>query len=442
MRKVKFLLRYPWILTALFFLLLSCQDSYHTAQPTLAQETDVIEQATVQEETGVFPAVSTDTPQPMLEPATEDIPPVILEWNEIPEDFLGCGVLYLLNYKSLPEDPIEDELYSFSQEIRDLNQVPLDLEPGLLAGFYVTHDRNWVIFDYGVLADNNDEYFLVLSTSNLLEKKVLPYDSRNWSNTITGWNSDNENLIIVPRHEPSYTLYLFNPFTGNQQLVEPDFLSLGREISDAPWSEFGLSAAYDPTFTRVVYREDEDTMVLWDLEEEKETWRLDAPAIMEDDAPVWSPDGAYFAILDNPSERPDLLDEEPYQIVLIDRNGNEVWRNEELPFFIQKRSASTVFWSPDSKYLLYHWINLEENDLHTFILDIHSFEETEYNFWGSRPVWAPDNSQFIFKQRAFGLDLNGIEDFPCIALDIESGESIYISCIDTLHPVAWLNDSR
>jgi len=436
MRKGRFF-QYQWVL---LFLLFGCRDSHPAPDSTPSPETDVVEQTPVQAETDLIPVISTDTPQPIQAAATEEIAPVILEWNEIPGDFLECGVLFLLQYKNMLENPIEVDLYSFSQEDRDLNQVPFDLDPGLLGNFHVTPDRDWMIFKYGNSTENTEKDYLVLSTTNVSEKRVVPYYSQIWTNTIIGWAADNENLMIVPRNWPSYTLYLFNPFTGNQQLVEPDFLPAGREISENSWAVFGLSVAYDPTFTRVVYREDEDTMVLWDLEDEKETWRIDDPATMEDNAPIWSPDGSYFVILDNFTERPDLLDQEPYQIVIIDRNGNEFWRSEELPFFTRMRSTATVSWSPDSKYLLYHWINMEENDLHTFVLNIDSFEETEYSFWGKGPVWSPDNNQFIIKQWSFGLDWNEVGDFPCVVLDIESGETIYISCNDTLHPVAWLNN--
>jgi len=441
MRKDISFLGYLCILAALCFLIVSCQDLHPTTDSTPSPETDVVEQATVQEVTRVIPVISTDTPQPIHATATEEIDPVISDWDEIPGDFLGSGVLYLLNNRGAYEDPIDDKLYSFSQEQEDLDQVLLDLEPGLLGGFCVTPDRNWMIFDYISNAENTEKVF-ILSTTDLQEKRVVPYYSEVWSNTVVGWTIDNEYLIIVPRHRPSYLLYLFNPFTKNQQLVEPVFLPPGREIIDNSWAVFGLSVAYDPTFTRVVYREDEDTMVLWDLEDEKELWRIDEPMIMEDDAPIWSPDGAYFVILDCFSDGTDIFDDELFQIVIVDRNGNEFWRSEELPYFTQVRSTGTVSWSPDSKHLLYHWLNEEENDLHTFILDINSFRETEYSFWGKGHIWAPDSSQLIFKQWSFGLDLNGIEDFPCIALDIESGESIHISCNDTLYPVAWMNDSR
>jgi len=332
----------------------------------------------------------------------------------------------------------DDKLFSFSPLDLELSRFMDDFEPSLFADFHVSPDRRWMVFAQERRIDDDYISTMIVTTSNDQNRIIQPWDEENWSYVIQGWLADGQRLVIAPRHGPDDEIILFNPFTASQERLLPAFTYPENSYRLEKWGVIGLSVVYDPTMTRVVYMVDDRTMVLWDLEEHKQLWRFEEPVLMKKEIPTWSPNGEYLAVFDLFGNNNRYLEEgDEFQVLLVHRSGEVVWRSEHYPFFDWYYNSMDFNWSPNGEYLVFDWVVDEEGNHHTFVLNVDSQELSEYCFRGSVPVWSPDSRQFIMKLGSSDPMSEEWDNSGNVVVNVESGE-IYLLEDIKYWPKAWL----
>ncbi len=174
----------------------------------------------------------------------------------------------------------------------------------------VSPDRTLLAYRSAIVdaSDNISNEELVISDATGQRLESIPWEE-GWVG-IPGW-LDNHRLVI--RHtgldsdenqvlKPA-TLLLLDPFTGQRQVLKPDFTGI-YETPKAYWDGWG-GTLYDPTLTRVIYPylgdDDLYTYALWDLQKQKLVTTLEAvfagPVSIDwAPIPVWSPDGSRLVV--------------------------------------------------------------------------------------------------------------------------------------------------
>ncbi len=314
----------------------------------------------------------------------------------------------------------------------------------------VSPDRTLLAY-YRVLVDASDKITgeeLVVSDATGQRLESIPWED-GWLGPL-GW-LDNHRLVISLAgldpdegngQKPS-TLLLLDPFTGQRQVLKPDYTGIYR-IRDAFWDGWG-GTLIDPTLTRVIYPYLSDdgiyTYALWDLQQQKLLATLDA--VFAGDGPfgapmpVWSPDGSRLAVQGNVE---DVNGEPAFEIFLVTRDG-QVEQLTEL--FKYKKSGLTNFsWSPDGRYLAAwlttyeNWIPSETSDL--VVVDtqtrqvIDSCISTEIHF---RPIWSPDGKQLVVTERTDTADHSTVR-YRVVLVDLARGFAAQIK--EDVEAFGWM----
>lgn len=275
---------------------------------------------------------------------------------------------------------------------------------------------------------------------------------------------DNEHLVINPSglnaeqsagEKPS-TLLVLNPFSGERQILKPDFPRFLHAIysSSLPFLPFwdGWSGViYDPTLTRAIYPKfvgDNDEMytyAIWDLSERRLIATLDEVFSSSSafggnfPMPKWSPDGSRFVFQGFDATT------DPVKIELF-----EVSRDGQTKQLTQLSSVAYVWessfsWSPDGRYIAMFlgppsgaaFEKARVAVLDTVTLDVTdycvsvTFSGDEYGGGGPlSPIWSPDGKQFVV------MDWYEKNHRNVILVDIEKNSAAQIA--DDMEPVGWM----
>jgi Tol biopolymer transport system component len=111
---------------------------------------------------------------------------------------------------------------------------------------------------------------------------------------------------------------------------------------------------------------------------------------VEDNAPAWSPDGAWLAFRRKEMEGPRESLGKQLWLMRVDESGAD--SSDARPLTVAPNyDHGPPHWSPDGRYLLYHKYPLRGPDIviSTWMLDVETGEEQEIARPGQRPVWAP-----------------------------------------------------
>lgn len=259
----------------------------------------------------------------------------------------------------------------------------------------------------GACPTDKCDYFL--RTINKIIKTNFPTQD-DW--VLARW-LDNERVVFLPRIKPGDPVQpqnevIYNVFTGeksNLQLYLPNPKTIGN--SGGPDNLF--EASLDSSLKRVVFTNQNDRLVLWNLDTKKEMASLSyaAETVSSFGADGWSLDGKKFVTTSPYKFQVDAYGKDIWaanELFMFDMDGNLTQLthyNEKLPF-------ATVFrpqWSPDNRRIAF-WLTIGDaapkpKNLQQWlaVFDTSTLETKLYRSDSSTVSssinWSPDGQQLI-----------------------------------------------
>lgn len=281
---------------------------------------------------------------------------------------------------------------------------------------------------------------LVIMTADGMIQKRLPWE--------VGWVSgavwlDDQHVVIniagltpeESRAEKPNSLLVLNPFTGERQILTPDFPNMNMEYPLPWWGEpWGHSmSVYNKFLSHAVYLGDDgNTYILWDIKQKKEIMRFVHFNNTIDEQPRWSPDGTkfiasgYFGDMSRWPQPPDGL-------YLIDLSGN-------VSMLMSVKNNSLVrghFWSPSGRYIaLFMHVDQAEWPKRLMVLDTQALEVidtcvvTQSSDDYDMPIWSPDETQILL------YDQTNPEHAKVILVDLV--KQIAFPIAEDMEPRGWM----
>jgi hypothetical protein len=288
---------------------------------------------------------------------------------------------------------------------------------------------------------------LVVATADGRWLKTIPWEE-DWLDLLQ-WTSDQR--LLISYDEPftssdgqqiSISYLALDPFTGEQQILRPDFPDFLDVTTAWGWQGVRHSAIYDPALTRAIYArlmgdgKEMYTFALWDVENRQLVTGLEDvytnPVIykVSSPIPIWSPDGSQFVFRGQV-----LVPEESvaFELYRVSRDGQVEQLTHLSPAArVQSRSLS---WSPDGRYIalfLDAWYGSDNKRM--ALLDMETLGVTDYCLpvRGAvpAPIWSPDGTQFLVVDRY-------TEDHQrVILIDVVQGFAAVIA--EDVEPVGWM----
>lgn len=220
---------------------------------------------------------------------------------------------------------------------------------------------------------------------------------------------DNEHVSFHNLLKPNEVI-IWNPFTGDQKSI-PVSLPSPETVQIGPNGTL-VYFDIDPTLKRVLFGDQNEHLILWDLESQKEMASLPAPAQAGGFLPSqWSPDGKAFA-----TSWP--FTKQANELYVFHMSGNLTAitnLNEKYAF----ANTGAPVWSPDGHHIGF-WVtisddaNVDPEELRQWlaILDTTTLETQIYCLPFSKPslpafpiVWGPDGQQLIANTRSSNGDM-------------------------------------
>jgi len=333
--------------------------------------------------------------------------------------FLSEGTIFLYEHDS-------DEillLTSRDEEPRLLTGVPEGSPQG------VSQNWAWMAFHLpqsgiSVIASNG-------------ELVTTPHRNNQWG-LLQGW-LDSERIIFQELTRKSNVLYIYNPFTGQENIFAPNvtdrYQYIDREFSNV-WPVVWKFAP-DPTLTRMVYvraLQERPELVLINLENGETLWKLDRFSPGDRHIPVWSPDGSQLAVIsDDYQSVPETY---RWEVYTVNRDGQDI---QWLDVSVESGSLGNGVWgdqpawSPDGRYIAFYSEDLYILDtMSRQVVDYcipHTAEAGDFINYLTPIIWSPDSRQVIFQAG----------NYQAVVIDIENNRAFQLVDDIALQPLGWIN---
>jgi hypothetical protein len=434
----------PLLLVLTLALLFACQSPSTSSLPPSATASHMasITQTTVASAPAVLSPTpttprSTRTPSPVpttTPTATPSVTPTVScvprETARLDSD-LAPGLLLF----SGGSDETSDDSYWVALDTRQGVLSPFfpDEIDGLLGDVSISPDGRRLAMVRAQSSGGHERSDLIVMSADPATITVIPWNRAEWV-SLAGWLSDNQRLIFSapfdpfdhPRFERPDEFVIFDTVSGLQQPLTPTFPYAPDGFIVEYWDAIGSSVIYDPTLTRVVYLDDDQHLVLWNLREDREVWRYYYPFLIGSDlpVPVWSPDGQKLAQAVQSVEPGALpVPHAPLELRITDGAGavtQHVMANYEFLFQFPRDMS----WSPDGRYLVFYYTSPDEEPSiyyrpQLLLWDTATEAVIDYCLTATGPgvVWSPDSRQFS----ANVYDLSGAEEpgFLNVVVDVD-----------------------
>jgi hypothetical protein len=165
-----------------------------------------------------------------------------------------------------------------------------------------------------------------ISIVRTLDKTLTRYNSQGREDWNRGRWLDNERMFFQYWSVPNGNMIvIYNPFTGEQKNIQLDLPNpyiVYESLGKVAW----VKADIDPALKRALYNDQDERLVLWDLDTQKEIASL--PPLTDVIKGIWSPDGKEFAV-PSPSTIGALN-----ELFIIDKEGTvkKTSFNQKYPF--------------------------------------------------------------------------------------------------------------
>ncbi len=292
-----------------------------------------------------------------------------------------------------------------------------------------------------------------------------------------GWLDDQRLIIRVyknlqgppPIDPPPHDIALFNPFTGEVQIITPDFPNISKK--DVDWNYSG-PAFYDQSLNYGVYAAWNEATnaheyILYQISSKTSMAKLPGSThgglvtgvkLVSIDGvmanpPAWSLDSTRVTLISPAPEEQTDVDE----IFAITKDG-EIQRLTYLAKHFDKAKVSQLSWSPDGKSIAF-WVALDPapyelsahavQDERLAIVNTETLAITVYCISGNEmgirnigsggqfvndmipaPIWSPDGTQVLVENR-YDSDFSRL-----IILDIANGQAAQVG--ESLEPLGWM----
>jgi dipeptidyl aminopeptidase/acylaminoacyl peptidase len=312
-------------------------------------------------------------------------------------------------------------------------------ESDLALDFNVSPNRYWIAYIDG--GESGATESLIVQSANGQEKFVYPVDRKEWQ-SIAFW-LNNENLALWNHGNPLDSLILFNPFTGDKQVLSNSYPNILPEDSD--WDQFWPSITiYDSSLKQVVYLGTNEngyepgnaTLILWNVTKKQQVTKIDkfGYTLVH---PIWKMDGSGLALVksltgNDPPKRQD-------ELFFLSSDG-EIKQLTELSDMYPSPNIYSASLSPDERLLAFEIVTNfsrkveEPSDRRVLILNMATLEITDYCLTPEQfahLTWSPDNRFLAFSQPLSG------EEIQTVVLDLWKGDAFVIA--ENLRPAGWLN---
>lgn len=328
--------------------------------------------------------------------------------------------------------------WDFTTFILDLetgNKIYLSEENKSLSNFAVSPNGKLLAYLQATFNANKDRVIdsrlMVLTADGEVQESTVWYDS--WYSI--RWLNDNHLDISLIGSQPRSHL-IFDPFNGQQQLLNPVFPDFFNLYPIPDWDNSG-AVVYDSSLNRVIYprvgRESYE-YVLWAPQNHQIVAVLPSYDIYH--VPRWSPDGSQFLVAAN------LDPVRYYTFEFFSVNyGGLVSRLTHLTDDYGKMDIGNWSWSPDGHYIAF-WLVLNpeiENKENLAVLDTSDRKVTIYclqsgnlelGYTSPPPIWSPSSKQIVIEDH-YAIELSNV-----MIVDFEKG---YITRLaENMEPVGWL----
>jgi hypothetical protein len=350
---------------------------------------------------------------------------------EMPDDAGIGGILVMVDYR--------DQL-AYLKNLHTGTQTLLPRTDNReFRGFDVSPNRKWLAYtqekwlDAGIL-----DRMLVIATADGHEQQNIPVPA---GLMVDEW-LNNDYIVLSPTQWDGETINpitLLNPFTGQQQVLSPDYPDM-YNFGFLLWGNYGSTRTiYDPTLECVLYpmfgtgdpSSAFDGIVLWDIGAKKVLAELPTMDGYGKD-PQWSPNGEQVVIV---TMNGSGLDE----FISISRDGN-IRRLSSIADGYDSLILNHYSWSPDGDYIAFLMSNSSKRpftDEQFAILDTQTGHVTNYCHLGdyssfSTPVWSPDGKQVVI-----GSYVDDLEHVHSVIL-VDIGQGWAAQITESLTPVGWM----
>ncbi len=396
-----------FVITSIIFMLISSCSNVATSTNSIASTATI--QISTNTPTSTAKNIPTDTPTPVLLPLRKFTKHCLNVEHATTKGFLSKGTIFLRNFNS-------DEillLTNSDEKPRVLTGVPEGSPDG------VSQNWAWMFYGDSVISSNG-------------ELVTTPHRNNQWGN-LQGW-LDSERIIFQGPNRKSEMLYIYNPFTQQEQIFAPhvtDRYQYDRELSGWPVWKF----VPDPTLTRMAYvraGQQLPELVLMDIENGKVLWTLDRVSPGERHMPVWSPDGSQLAVISDDYQS--VAETYRWEVFTVNREGESTpWIDIQVkPEGLYWLLGEQVAWSPDGRYIAFYSESL-------YILDTMSRQVVDYCIPYTAEtgdsinvrkaiIWSPDSRQVIFQP----------SNYQAVVIDIDNDRAMQLVDDIALEPLGWI----
>ena len=411
-------------------------------------------------------AVITEPPKPIPSaalPAESELPTYppetrtksqCLDITSIPIHEIGSsGILVLENRASLDEGHYKPG--TFHLEMRSGQMTEITGASENQVEHVISPDRKLIAYRNGTFN----------TVGKVIKTELVVADASNQLVTAIPWEEgwiempawlDNERLVVnasglnpeESAGDTPATLLVLNPFSGERQILKPDFpriLNTRSTLSAIlPFWEGWSGAIHDPTLTRAIYprfigdNEEMYTYAIWDPSKRQLVATLEdvfARFSLGTDFPMpkWSPDGSRFVFQGFIATQDPPIKIELYE---VSRDGQTRQLTQLSP--VAYVAESSYSWSHDSQHIAMFLdppFGAADEKARVAVLDMETLKITDYcvsiAFSGDDyPIWSPDGYQFVI------TDWREDGHRRVILVDIEKNVATQIA--EDMEPVGWM----